>query len=101
MDTGAGGRQGGGRNRQNGGIRSPARSPDPGSMPPFPSTYDHNHPPWSHPGSGSGPGSPLREGIPGPGFGGGRTHYTTTTRVWPRDGNNNLNQQAPIDNLSG
>lgn len=97
MDTGAGGRQGGGRNRQNGGIRSPARSPDLGSMPPLPHSYDHNHRPWNSP--GSGPGFPLREG--GPAFGGGRTHFTATTRVWPREGVNNLPQQEPIDNLSG
>ncbi|MCJ1466473.1 hypothetical protein MMC07_005092 [Pseudocyphellaria aurata] len=97
MDTGAGGRPGGGRNRQNGGIRSPARSPDLGSMPPLPHTYGHNHRPWNAP--GSGPGFPLREG--GPPFGGGRAQFTATARVWPREGVNNLPQQAPIDNLSG
>lgn len=99
MDTGAG-RQGGGRNRQNGGIPSPARSTDPGSIPPFAHTHDHNHRPWI-PGSGSVPGSPLREGMTGTGFRGGRAHFTTTTRLWPREGINHAPQQAPIDNLSG
>lgn len=100
MDTGPGGRQGGPRNRQNGGIRSPARSPDPGSMPPFPPNHDHNNRPWTPPGSGSGPGSPLREGMQGPSFGGGRSHITTTT-LWPRDGINHIPQQAPPENLTG
>lgn len=100
MDTGAGGRQGGIRNRQNGGIRSPARSPDSGSVPPFSHNHDHNHRPWTPPGSGSGPGSPLREAMPGPGFGAGRTHLTAT-RVWPRGGMNYVPQQAPTENLSG
>ncbi|MCJ1423326.1 hypothetical protein MMC29_001209 [Sticta canariensis] len=102
MDTGSGGRQGGGRNRQNGGIQSPARSPDPASIPPFSHTHDHNHRPWT-PGSSSGHGSPLREGPLREGITGmgGRTHFAATTRTWQREGNNNLQQQPPIDNFSG
>lgn len=83
---------GGGPTRQNGSLRSSTRSPSLSSIPSFP-LYEHR-------GSGPAPGSPLQEGLPGHGFGAGRSTYTATTRVWPRDGNN-ATQQAPIENLHG
>lgn len=93
--TAGGQRQAAGSSRPTGTFRSPARSPGPGSMPPFPHTHDN----WT-PGPSSAPGTPLREGLPGQGFGGGRSTYTATTRVWPRDGNT-IPQHARIENLQG
>ena len=69
------------------------------SRPRFPPNFEHIHALRNSTRPGTTPGSPAREETPT--FGPGRHTVTATTRLWPRDGNNDPSAVAQVDQLQG
>lgn len=67
--------------------------------PRFPPNTEHHHVHRHPAGHSSTPSSPSREELPS--FGSGRHTVTATTRLWPREGNNERSPIAQVDQLQG